>query len=140
MTHPKPFRPRSSSSSPSCLLPDHQFAKSLSFLSVSFSFLSASSLLFFLLIFLQQPGPIDGQHAQIVRTAVSVGSTISFECRSSRPAIWIHTTSKRVLSFGTDPFDESVNMDKYSFVADKKRGIYYLIVKDVRIEDSGEYR
>ena len=45
-----------------------------------------------------------------------------------------------MLSFGSDPFDESIDTEKYSFVADKNRGIYYLIVKNVKIEDSGEYR
>ena len=77
-----------------------------------------------------------------VYTAIPVGASISFECYSETPAVWVKQSAdlQRVdfLSHNGFPIDNSVNLNKFAFT--KLANKYVLIVKNVVFADAGIYK
>ena len=63
---------------------------------------------------------------------------MKFDCESEeKPAIWTRPGGK-YLSFGEEPFDPSVSLEKYEFSRTKQR-VYSMAIRDVRMNDAGLY-
>ena len=74
-------------------------------------------------------------------TSVPTGADVGFTCKSTTDAVWIRESSTsfvetKFLSQGAEPFDEQIDLNKYSF--GKKGNKYSLIIKDVQLSDAGE--
>ena len=74
-------------------------------------------------------------------TSVPSGADVGFTCKSTTDAVWIRESSTsfvetKFLSQGAEPFDEQIDLNKYSF--GKKGNKYSLIIKDVQLSDAGK--
>ena len=85
------------------------------------------------------PAGYPGLRTQV--TTVPAGADVGFTCKSTTDAVWIRESSTsfvetKFLSQGAEPFDEQIDLNKYSF--GKKGNKYSLIIKDVQLSDAGK--